>query len=329
MLRTMTLQGFDTPVGAIGFGCASLGSRISASQGLQALADAHAAGVNWFDVAPAYGAGDAEAILGRFAHGRRDRIFICTKVGLAPPQRNALLKQVYAIARPVVGALGGLRSAFRRMPSTRNVSLPLTPQLITESLHRSLQRMGIDHVDVFALHKPTHADIARDDVQRTLQGLRQAGKVRHIGVAGDLEAARLALAHRETYSMVQLADDPVQQPLRQLPPQGDAPYTVVTHSILGVDGTRERVLQALRTAGPPTIARLTGVGYSANPEQAVAELLLDRALAANPGGVVLMSMFGARHRNENLKRAQRPLRPEAIDMVAELLPAAAGAKARS
>jgi aryl-alcohol dehydrogenase-like predicted oxidoreductase len=328
-MRTVTLQGFHIPVSAIGFGCASLGSRISAAQGLQALADAHAAGVNWFDVAPAYGAGDAEAILGRFAQGKRDQIFICTKVGLAPPQRNALLKPVYAIARPVMGALTGLRRAFRRMPSTRNVSLALTPQLITESLHRSLQRLGTDHVDVFALHKPAHADIARDDVQRTLQGLRQAGKVRHVGVAGDLEAARLALAHRETYSMVQLADDPLEQPLQQLPAQGGAPYAAVTHSILGVGGTRERVLQTLRSSGAPALSRLASLGYGTNPEQAVAALLVDRALAANSGGVVLMSMFGARHRAENLKRAQGPVRPEALALVSDLLPRTPGGEARS
>lgn len=326
-MRTVTLQGFDLPIGAIGFGCASLGSRISAKQGLQALAEAHSAGVNWFDVAPAYGAGDAEEILGRFVKGKRDRVFICTKVGLAPPKRNAVLKQVYAMARPVVGALTGMRRAFRRMPSTRNVSLPLTPQLITDSLHRSLQRMGTDHVDAFALHKPAHGDIEREDVQRVLQDLRKAGKVRHVGVAGDLEAAQLALAHRETYSMVQLADDPLEQPLRQLPSPGDHPYTVVTHSILGVDGTRERLLQALHSAGPSAIARLTNMGYSAQIDHAVAELLLDRALATNPGGVVLMSMFGARHRNENLMRADLALRPETIAMVAQLLPGAAAAEA--
>jgi aryl-alcohol dehydrogenase-like predicted oxidoreductase len=328
-MRTITLHGFGTPVGVIGFGCASLGSRVSASQGLQALTEAHAAGVSWFDVAPAYGAGDAEAILGRFARGKRDRICICTKVGLAPPQRNALLKQVYAVARPVVGVLTGLRRAFRRMPSTRNVSLPLTPQLITDSLHRSLQRMGTDHVDVFALHKPAHADIERDDIRRTLQDLRQAGKVRHVGVAGDLEAARLALAHRETYSMVQVADDPVEQSVLQLPLQGDRPYTLITHSILGVDGARERVLQALRGAGKPAMTRLVGMGYSPQPEQAVAELLLDRALASNPGGVVLMSMFGARHRAENLQRAAGPARPDAIGLVAELLPQLHSGEARS
>jgi aryl-alcohol dehydrogenase-like predicted oxidoreductase len=198
--------------------------------------------VNWFDVAPAYGAGDAEAILGRFARGKRDRMFICTKVGLAPPQRNALLKQVYAIARPVVGALTGLRRAFRRMPSTRNVSLPLTPQLITESLHRSLQRMGTDHVDVFALHKPAHGDIAREDVQRAR--CRAFGKPARFGISAwrvICEAARLALAHRETYSMVQLADDPIGAAAAATAGAGRPPFHVVTHSILGVDGTRESV----------------------------------------------------------------------------------------
>ena len=113
-----------------------------------------------------------------------------------------------------------------------------------------------------------------------------------------------------------------------MPSPGDHPYSVVTHSILGVDGTRERLLQALRSAGPSAMARLTDMGYSAQPDHAVAELLLDRALATNPGGVVLMSMFGARHRNENLKRADRALRPEAIAMVAQLLQGAAVAEAR-
>ncbi|MBN8490188.1 MAG: aldo/keto reductase [Burkholderiales bacterium] len=318
-MRTVRLPGLERPVGAIGFGCASLGSRISAAQGLDALADAHAAGVNWFDVAPAYGAGDAEAILGRFARGKRDGIYICTKVGLAPPQRNALLKQVYSMARPIVGTLTGLRRAFRRMPSTRNVSLPLTPQLITDSLHSSLQRLGTDHVDVFALHKPAHGDIGRDDIQRALQGLRQAGKVRLIGVAGDLEAAQIALANRDTYTMVQLADDPSAQPLQQLPPAGGPCYAVVTHSILGVGGTRERVLHALRMAGPAAMSEMIRLGYSPKPEQAVAELLLDRALAANANGVVLMSMFGARHRSENLRRVQGTPKPEALQWVSRLL----------
>lgn len=325
-MRTVQLPDFDQRAGAIGFGCASLGSRVSAAQGVRALAEAHAAGVNWFDVAPAYGAGDAESILGGFARGRRGQLLICTKVGLAPPQRNALLKSVYAAARPVVGAFKGLRKAFRRMPATRNVALPLTPQLIVESLERSLRRLGTDYVDVYALHKPAHADIVRDDILQTLDDLRRAGKVRHLGVAGDAEAARLALAQPEVYTVLQLADDPLEQPLRGLKQGLATPRTFVTHSILGVDGTRERLVRALHAGGEPARRRLAGAGYGDNVDQAVAQLLVDRALAANSDGVVLLSMFSARHRAENIARAQGPIRPAAVELVAELLAAASSTK---
>jgi aryl-alcohol dehydrogenase-like predicted oxidoreductase len=322
-MRKVQLDGFALPVGAIGFGCASLGSRVSARQGLRALEEAHAAGVNWFDVAPAYGAGDAETILGEFARSKRQDIMICTKVGLAPPQRNTLLKPLYAAARPLVGALGGLRKAFRRMPSTRNVSIPLTPQLVRESLERSLRRLGTEQVDVFALHKPALADIIRDDILRTLQDLRRAGKIGHAGVAGDLQSAQQALQHPEVYTMLQVADDPLTQPLRQLRAAVAAqPMAMVSHSILGVAGTRELLLQVLKARGPAAREQLAQLGYGCDAGQAVADMLVDRALAANAQGVVLLSMFDKQHRDANLRRAAMPLRPETLDRVAELLAAA-------
>ena len=55
----------------IGFGCASLGSRIDSRSGLRALSDAFDRGVNWFDLAPSYGNGQAEAIFSQFLEGRR------------------------------------------------------------------------------------------------------------------------------------------------------------------------------------------------------------------------------------------------------------------
>lgn len=324
-MRTVQLEGFAQPVGAIGFGCASLGSRVSARQGLQALEEAHAAGVNWFDVAPAYGAGNAEVILGAFARGKRQRIVICTKVGLAPPQRNALLKPLYAAARPLLGALGGLRKAFRRIPSTRNVSIPLTPQLLRESLESSLRRLGTEQVDVFALHKPALHDIGRDDILRTLQDLRREGKIGHAGVAGDLQAAQLALRHPEVYTLLQVPDDPQTQPLEQLRAEARRPLAMVSHSILGVAGTRELMLQALQARGAAGRELLVALGYGGDAGHAVAELLIDRALAANAHGLVLLSMFDKRHRDTNLRRAAMPLRPDMPARVAELLAAAAPA----
>src|SRR5215472_15205928 len=109
MMRRVELPGTGIETSCLGFGCASLGSRVSARQGLFALARAHEAGVSWFDIAPAYGAGEAEAIFSRFLAGRRERLSILTKVGLAPPRRSALLRAAYAVGRPLLGVARDLR----------------------------------------------------------------------------------------------------------------------------------------------------------------------------------------------------------------------------
>ena len=123
----------------LGFGCASLGSRVAAADGLNALAAAFDAGVNWFDVAPAYGAGEAETLLGRFLRGRRDRAFVVTKVGMAPPRRLGALRLAYALGRPLAARATALRSGFRSLAVTRNRHMPLTAALIERSIGESLQ----------------------------------------------------------------------------------------------------------------------------------------------------------------------------------------------
>src|SRR5438309_11773394 len=84
-------------VSAIGFGCASLGSRVDAKSGLAALARAFDAGVIWFDVAPSYGDGHAEVLLGKFLAGKRSQVAICTKVGIVPGRVSLAMR----IAKPV------------------------------------------------------------------------------------------------------------------------------------------------------------------------------------------------------------------------------------
>ena len=106
-LRVVAKGAFDLAPSCLGFGCASLGSRIGAPAGLRALAEAHERGVNWFDVAPAYGAGEAEAILAQFVKGRRDKLLLTTKVGIATPARLGAIRLVYALGRPLIGAAAG------------------------------------------------------------------------------------------------------------------------------------------------------------------------------------------------------------------------------
>src|SRR5579872_3977893 len=87
----------------IGFGCASLGSRIGPNKGIGALARAFDAGVNWFDLAPSYGDGAAETIFAEFVRGRRHRIHICTKCGIEPVRPNRIARLLKPLARQAVG----------------------------------------------------------------------------------------------------------------------------------------------------------------------------------------------------------------------------------
>jgi aryl-alcohol dehydrogenase-like predicted oxidoreductase len=321
-MRKVQLPGFDRPVSAIGFGCASLGSRVSASKGLNALHSAFESGVDWFDLAPAYGAGEAEQIFSRFLAGRRDRVVVCSKVGRAPPRRNALIKLVYGAARPLAGALRGLRQRFRNMPSTRNVAVPLTPEFIVLSLEQSLRRLGTDHLDIFALHAPAIGDVTRDDVLLALERARTSGKVKHLAVSGDFATARAALLCPDIYSVVQVADDPLINPVGSLLNAAQRPLAVVTHSILGVGKSFDRLLQTAHAGGASALRKLSAAGYDGELETALARLLVDRALAVNADGVVLLSMFGDRHRRDNLGRAQEAPRVDAPSLVSELLSAA-------
>ena len=83
-MRRVTLGTTGIETSCLGFGCASLGSRVGEAPGLRALEAAFDAGVTWLDLAPLYGGGRAEEIAGRFLKGRRDAVQICSKVGLAP-----------------------------------------------------------------------------------------------------------------------------------------------------------------------------------------------------------------------------------------------------
>ena len=102
-MRRILLPGLDLETSVLGFGCASLGSRVSPRAGLAALHRAFDAGVTWFDLAPAYGAGEAETIFADFLAQRRDRVQVLTKVGLAPPARSGALRAAYSVLRPVAG----------------------------------------------------------------------------------------------------------------------------------------------------------------------------------------------------------------------------------
>lgn len=106
-----------------GFGTSGImGAALSRSGRLRLLETAFDQGIHHFDTAPLYGQGEAEALLGVFARGRRERITITTKFGLLPTPRPALLRPLLPLARIVNRRLWiPLQQRHRRGPAARGI----------------------------------------------------------------------------------------------------------------------------------------------------------------------------------------------------------------
>jgi aryl-alcohol dehydrogenase-like predicted oxidoreductase len=118
-------------------------------------------GINLLDTAPAYGS--AEQRLGDLLAGRRDRWILSTKVG----------------------------EEFENGRSRFDFSAAHT----TESVDRSLARLGTDHLDIVLVHSDGDDLAAMDQgVMETLGRCKQAGKVRAIGFSPkSVDGARAAM----------------------------------------------------------------------------------------------------------------------------------------
>lgn len=251
----------------LGFGCASLGSRIGPRPGSRALNEAFEAGVNWFDVAPSYGDGQAESLLGAFAQTRRDKVHICTKCGVAPPPVSSLKAALRPVSRLLVKGAPVLRSLAGR---ARGPAEPqaLSRETIIGSLERSLVALKTDYVDVLALHDPQEEDITKEEVARALEDAVTSGKARTTGVAGSPQASIAAVRAGLPVAHLQFAAAGLPSVRAALGPAAD--FLLVTHSVVGRGGAAE------------------GDGR------------LRAALEENSDGIVIVSMFGDLHRRRNI-----------------------------
>ena len=164
MMRYRKLGSTGLMVSEIGVGGGGLGHVWGATsdEAAQAAVDfALAQGINFFDVAPAYGDGRAEENLGHALQGRRERAVIATKVFLSSDD------------------LTDIDGAIER------------------SLTQSLERLQTEQIDVFQLHNRVTAQrgdarrsVGVDDVlgpagiAAALHRLRDQGQVRFVGFTG-------------------------------------------------------------------------------------------------------------------------------------------------
>ena len=149
-MQYRTLGRTGVQVSSLVLGAMNFGSRAGTTQDeATAMVDAALeAGINAIDTADFYGRGESEEMVGKAIAGRRDDIVLATKAGLA------------------MGDEPGQQGSSRRW-------------LVTE-LDRSLRRLGVDHVDLYQIHRwdPSTSD---EETLSALTDLQRAGKIRHFG----------------------------------------------------------------------------------------------------------------------------------------------------
>ena len=182
----------------LGLGTAEIGGLYRAVRDEDAatlVEHAWARGVRYFDTAPLYGYGNAERRLGQVLAGRpRDAFALSTKVGrLIVP-----IDDVPPGADIDRQAFGGRDDAFYAGVPPVRVVFDYSADGVRRSIGASLERLGLDRIDIAYIHDPDdHWQAALDGAYPALERLRANGVVGAIG-AGMNQAGMLARFARET-----------------------------------------------------------------------------------------------------------------------------------
>jgi D-threo-aldose 1-dehydrogenase len=187
-MRTRPLGGTGVQVTELAFGAAGIGNLYRPIRGDDAAAAVDAAwdaGIRTFDTAPHYGLGLSERRLGAALRDRpREAYTVSTKVGrlLVPDDTSEG---------------DDLANGFAA-PATHRRVWDFSADGVRRSLGASLERLGLDRVDIVLLHDPDdHAEQALREGYPALERLRGEGVVGAIGI-GMNQCALPARFLRET-----------------------------------------------------------------------------------------------------------------------------------
>ena len=186
-------------INALGLGCMEMGGRMKDQESFAALKEnqpmfylgavdddesirsihfALDAGINFFDTAPAYGAGHSERVLGRALAGRRDKAVIATKFGKRIDEAD---------------------HRFGRYESVREIITN-----IRKESEDSLRRLMTDTIDLYQFHQlDLKLDDFAEEVIGILERLVSEGKIRWYGWSTDDPASARIFAQAEHCTAIQ------------------------------------------------------------------------------------------------------------------------------
>ena len=145
----------DLQVSQLGLGCMGMSEFYGSYDDEESEKVIHFAvdnGINFFDTSDMYGQGKNETLIGKALKQRRDEVVIATKFG---------------IMRGEDGSFPGVNGQ---------------PGYVKQACEKSLQRLGIDHIDLYYQHRPDPKTPIEETVG-ALAELVNEGKVRYIGLS--------------------------------------------------------------------------------------------------------------------------------------------------
>jgi aryl-alcohol dehydrogenase-like predicted oxidoreductase len=316
--RTLGPQGPE--VSAIGLGCMGMSAFYGATDEAEAVRTIHRAlelGCNFLDTSDMYGPHTNERLLGRAIKDRREQVFLATKFGIK--------------LEP-----GGPDGTPRR-------SIDGRPEYVHEACHGSLQRLGVDHIDLYYQHRVDPSTPIEETVGAMAE-LVAEGRVRHLGLS-EASAETIRRAHAvhpitALQSEYSLWTRDVEAEI--LPTLKELGIALVAYSPLGRGFLSGRFSSpeeldegdfrryAPRFSGPnldhnrELVARVNEL--AAEKEVAPGQLALAWVLAGGEHIVPIPGTKRVSYLEENLAAAAIELSEEEVQRISETVPTAAGAR---
>jgi aryl-alcohol dehydrogenase-like predicted oxidoreductase len=162
--RTLGRQGLT--VSTLGLGCMGMSEFYGGGSEDASIATIHRAlelGIDFLDTADMYGPFTNERLVGKAVRDRRDRVVIATKFGNVRGEKGEFL---------------GIRG---------------DPDYVRKACDASLQRLGVDHIDLYYQHR-VDIKVPIEETVGAMADLVRAGKVRYLGLS-EAAPATIRRAH--------------------------------------------------------------------------------------------------------------------------------------
>ncbi|HEY4178082.1 MAG TPA: aldo/keto reductase [Kofleriaceae bacterium] len=155
-MKTRKLGTSGLEVSEIGLGCMGMSAFYGAFDDKESTATIHRSielGVTFLDTADAYGPHTNERLVGAAIKGKRDKVVLATKFGIRLDPKDPM-------ARSISGS----------------------PDYVRAACDASLERLGVDHIDLYYQHR-VDGSVPIEDTIGAMADLVKAGKVRYLGMS--------------------------------------------------------------------------------------------------------------------------------------------------